>query len=103
MASPGIEAVWVGSGHLREKCGPASAPECLCSFDLARGGAGEVSCVLLPPPPQPRKEAPGTPLGIIRLVLFAEAAAHASSLIRFIIFLTGWMCSSRSRPFGELI
>ena len=61
-------------------------------------GRGEVSCALVPP----GKEAPGTPLGIIRLV-FAEAAAHASSLIRFIMFLTGWMCSSRSQPFGELI
>lgn len=34
------EAVWVGSGHRREQCGPTLSPECLCSCDLARGAWG---------------------------------------------------------------
>lgn len=51
--SPGIEAVWVGSGHLKEQCGPALPPptEYLCSCDLARGAWGGRLCSAPPPPP----------------------------------------------------
>lgn len=88
---------WVGSGQVREKSHPSVVPECRLRWP--RQGAGNVGCICS----CQGRRAPGIPLGIIRLALFAEAAAHTLPLIRFIIFLTGWMCTSRSRPFGELI
>lgn len=71
----------------------------VCAGMVSGKGLEQVGCG--PGPAQ--EEAPGILLGIIRLLFFAEAMAQASSLIRLIIFFTGWMCSSRSRPFGELI
>lgn len=73
-------------------------PECLCSWDGAR--ARERSAVLRSHPERKPRELRWPSSGSYLLKLHA---AHASSLIRFIVFLTGWMCSSRSRPFGELI
>lgn len=44
----------------------------------------------------PREGSSCDSAGPLGLAGFAEAAAHASSLIRFIILLPGWICSSRS-------
>ena len=85
----GREPGWVGSGHLREKSGSTLLP-CVYAHGMEARGL-ERSTVS----GSPQKESPGMSLGIMRLVVFAEAAAHVSLLIRFIIFLTGWMCSSR--------